>query len=136
MSAVGLSLVERVAQRYLASTLHWRKTPLNSIKGDSGIYARSEPDGRFLVFVRRWRNGQAGDRRYTLFYWAVDYQTPSAGKRYTHVPLQGGSGPEHESVSAPKVFAAVEKWAHDHPLPAPEPKAASTQQFDDHDFDE
>ena len=110
-------LAERVAQRHLASTIKWKKTPLNSIKGDSGIYARSEPDGRFLVHVHRWRNGQPGDRKYTLLYSAVDYQTPSGSKHYSNIPIPGRS--ENNSVNVDKVFAAVEKWAHEHPVPAP-----------------
>lgn len=127
---VKTALVERVVQRYLTAAIHWKKTPLNNIKGDMGIYARSEPDGRFLVHVRRWRSGQPGDRKYTLFYSAIDYQTPSEGKRYSEIPVSQGS---HESVNASKVFAAVEKWAQEHPVAD---KAASTEEYDDHDFDE
>lgn len=41
-----------------------------------GIYLRSD-DGEILVFARRWRSGQPGDRRYTNFFFAVDYSTGS-----------------------------------------------------------
>lgn len=123
--------------------IRWHKTPLAKIK-DSGIYAKSE-DGRFLVFARRYRHGQPGDRKYTYFFSAVDYHTPSGGKRYTNVPVPG-AGADQESVNPEKVFAAVEKWLIEHPS---EPKSddklasrvavnflSSTQEWDDHEYDE
>ena len=131
------TLVERVAQRYLASALHWKKFPGGAAKIGiiGGPYAKTE-DGRFMIFVRRYLQGQPGDRSYAYHFSAVDYSIPSKGNRWTDIPIHMGGFANDHSSNPKTVVTAVEKWAHEHPLPPPEPKAASTEQYDDHDFDE
>lgn len=118
-------LVQRVAKRYLAASLQWKKFPGGAAKIGiiGGPYAKTE-DGRFMVYVRRSMQGNPGDRSYVYHFSAVDYSIPNKGNRWTDIPIhQGGGFMSDSNQNVKKVFEAVEKWAHEHPLPPPEPKA-------------
>ena len=82
-----------------------------------GPYSKTE-DGRFMIYVSRYLQGQPGNRSYVYHFSAVDYGIPSGGYRFTNIPIcQGGSGFKTEhSTNVKTVFAAVEKWAQEHPL--------------------
>ena len=113
-------IVERVVQRYASSTLKWKKYPGSVAKMTQtgmGPYSKTE-DGRFMIYVSRYLQGQPGNRSYVYHFSAVDYGIPSGGYRFTNIPIfQGGSGFKTEhSTNVKTVFAAVEKWAQEHPL--------------------
>ncbi len=118
------SIVERVAERYLKATaIQWKKFPgsLASMTRSGGApYAKSQ-DERFMVFVNRYLQGQPGDRSYVYHFSAVDYGIPSGGYRFTNIPIHAPGGNREYSSNVKLVFASVEKWAHEHPLPPPEP---------------
>jgi hypothetical protein len=133
------ALTRRVAERYLQATaIKWKRYPggvanITRTPG-GGAYAKSE-DGRFLIHVSRYLRGDPGDRSYVYHFSAVDYSIPSGGQRFTNIPVDRGGGFKSDtSTNVKHVMEAVEKWAREHPLP--EPKQASNEQWDDHEFDE
>lgn len=77
-----------------------------------GIFAKSE-DSRFFIQVFRYRHGEGPRRKNVYSFAAIDYKTPSDGKRYSYIPVRGT---DTKSSELGKVKAAVEKWAEDHPV--------------------
>jgi hypothetical protein len=118
MEPPKMSLPARVVSRYLKTAgLKWKKFPGGAAKIGivGGPYAKTE-DGRFMIFVRRYLQGEPGARSYAYHFSAVDYSIPNKGNRWTDIPIhQGGINREHSS-NPKTVMAAVEKWAAEHPL--------------------
>jgi len=95
--------------------IKWIKFPGGAAKIAvvGGPYAKSE-DGRFMVYVRRYLQGEPGNRTYSYHFSGVDYGIPSKGARFTEIPIiQGGLNTEYAS-NPKKVMASVEKWAAEH----------------------
>lgn len=80
-----------------------------------GAYAKSA-DGRFMIFVSRYLRGDPGYRAYVYHFSAVDYSIPSAGQRFTSVPIKGGRA---YSQNVDDVMASVEQWNSEHPKENP-----------------
>jgi len=96
-----------------ASPLRWRKYPggrakLAQLPGGKP-YAKSE-DGRFIIWVSRYRRAAQGDAHY---FSAVDYATPSGKKSHAIVPIRSATD---STSSLEQVIAAVERWRGEHPV--------------------
>ena len=115
----GASLVRRYGSAEPRAAIRWSKYAGGAAKisqtPGGGPYAKSA-DGRFIIWVLRYRGGDHGDRHYTHHFCAVDYGIPSAGQKFTAVPIQmPGAFPRESSSNVKAVMAAVDRWAAGHP---------------------
>jgi hypothetical protein len=108
-------MTRRVLIRFAATaTIRWIRSPgklrdLATLPG-GGIYAKSS-DGRFIIWVRKFITGDKGYRKDLFIYSIADYALPSAGQRYTEVPIRAPG-----ATVLKKVEEIAEAWAAEHPV--------------------
>ena len=96
--------------------IKWKRVPggVAKISIVGGACMKSE-DGRFVIYVTRYLQGERGRRSYVYHYAGIDYWIPSKGQRYTQIMYtQGGMRREYSSNKDTGI-KAVETWAASHP---------------------
>lgn len=99
--------------------IKWKKVPGGIAKiGITGGACMVSEDGRFAIYVRRYLQGNPGNRSYAYHYQAVDYgigsNNKTGGVNTTITFMQGGMKREY-SYNKDTVLKAAETWAASHP---------------------